>query len=139
MKCANHLEVHSDSGFRKAAPAAVDVGRAVRGANFLRLADPPEVLAALRKVLCHLLDWHCGSLKHVTRSTFTSETQAAIMSTDHGLALQLTLHEIKCGPTTPRQGMELRERGGSQYKLTVVVDAMSILAALEPERIKSPY
>ena len=60
------------------------------------------------------------------------------MSTDHGLALQLQLHEIKCGPTTPRQGMELRERGGSKVKLTAVVDAMSILAALEPERIKAP-
>ena len=60
------------------------------------------------------------------------------MSTDHGLALQLTLHEIRCGPTTPRQGMEFREKGGSQIKLTVVIDAMSILAALEPERIKAP-
>ena len=87
---------------------------------------------------CHLIGWHCGSLKNVTRRTFTSETQAAILSTDHGLALQLTMHEIKRGPTTPRQGLELRERGGSCVKLTVVVDAMPLIAALEPERIKPP-
>ena len=104
----------------------------------MRLAEATDSMVAPRKVGCHLIDWHCGSLKNVTRSTFTSELQAAIMSTDHGLALQLTLHEIRCGPTTPRQGMEIREKGGSQIKLTVVVDAMSIIAALEPERIKAP-
>ena len=41
MKCAGHVEVHSDSGFRKGDNDAVDVGRAVRGVNFLRVADPP--------------------------------------------------------------------------------------------------
>ena len=106
MKCASHLEVHSDSGFRKEEKDDVDVGRAVQGANFLRLAESTNSMVSPRKVTCHLIDWHCGSLKNVTRSTFTSELQAAIMSTDHGLALQITLHEIKCGPTTPRQGME---------------------------------
>ena len=87
---------------------------------------------------CHLLEWHSGALKVVTRSTFTSETQAAILAIDHGLARQLTLHEVRCGPTTPRQGLELRERGGSSVKLTVAVDAMSLIAALEPERINPP-
>ena len=88
----------------------MDVGHAVRGANFLRLAESTNSMVSPRKVTCHLIDWHCGSLKNVTRSTFTSELQAAIMSTDHGLALQFTLHEIRCGPTTPRQGMEIREK-----------------------------
>ena len=138
MQCAGHMEVHSDSGFRKEEKDGVDVGRAVRGGNFMRLSSPASTTTAQRKVRCHLLDWHCGSLKVVTRSTSASEAQAAILAIDHGLALQLTMHEIKCGPVSPRQGMELRDRGGASFEITVAVDAISIISALEPERIKPP-
>ena len=56
MKCARHLEVHSDSGFRKEEKDGVGVGRAVRGANFLRLAESTNSMVAPRKVTCHLID-----------------------------------------------------------------------------------
>lgn len=81
----------------------MDVWRAVRGANFLRLVESTNSMVVPHNVVCHMIDWNCGSLKNDTRSTFTSELQAAIMSMGHSLALQFTLHEIKCGPTTPRQ------------------------------------
>ncbi|MGB1889791.1 MAG: hypothetical protein ACPHOK_09300, partial [Akkermansiaceae bacterium] len=42
-----------------------------------------------RCVSCQLLDWHCGSLKVVTRSTFTSELQSAILATDQGIMVAL--------------------------------------------------
>lgn len=53
----------------------------------------------------HLSDWHCGSIKAVTRSTFVSELQAAISATGSALMLGLTPHEIREGPMSPRKGM----------------------------------
>eukprot|EP00959_Pyramimonas_sp_CCMP1952_P070490 1472327-Pyramimonas_sp.AAC.1 len=38
------------------------------------------------KQTCRLLDWQCGALKSVTRSTFATELMAAISSTGRGLA-----------------------------------------------------
>ena len=50
MQCAGHLEVHSDSGFRKEEKDDVDVGRAVRGANFMRLAATTNSMVSPRKL-----------------------------------------------------------------------------------------
>lgn len=61
---------------------------------------------------CRLLDWLCGSIKAVTRSTFVSELQAAISAMGSALMLSLTLHEIAKGTVSPRKGMELHDAGG---------------------------
>ena len=105
MQCGKILEVHSDAGFRKETKdGGVETGRSQRGANFPRINKP---LSPGQTGTCHILDWHCSSLKVVTRSTFASETQAAIAATDSALMLALTLHEIQLGPVNPRSGMHL--------------------------------
>ena len=111
MSCARALVAHSDAGFRKEEKEGIDQGRAAQGANFMRLGQRTQSVD-LGDFPCRLLDWACNSLKTVTRSTFTSETQAAAMTTDHALLLGLTLHEIVKGPVTPNQGMDLRDRAG---------------------------
>ena len=87
---------------------------------------------------CHILDWHCSSLKVVTRSTFASETQAAIAATDSALMLALTMHEIRAGPVTPRQGMTLLQDGGLNFKINLGVDAMNLVSALRNARLRTP-
>ena len=57
MRCARHLEVHSDAGFRKEEKDGVDTGRSQRGANFIRLGEGSATSSAGRP--CHVLDWHC--------------------------------------------------------------------------------
>ena len=72
----------------------------MRGATYLRIGgSTPAALTGTRP--SHLLDWSCGSLKTVTRSTFTSELMSGIAAVDHGIALRLTLHEIATGPLGP--------------------------------------
>ena len=117
--CLCILEVHSDSGFKKEEKEGAAQGRAMRGANFMHLgtlgarpADSRSGDVGVEIVPCHLLDWTSSRLKTVTRSTFTSETQAAVLATDSALALIMTLHEIKCGTLVPRLAMEMKDKNG---------------------------
>lgn len=87
---------------------------------------------------CHLIDWNCCTLKVVTRSTFTSELQACIAATDAALAICLSLEEIAQGPMKPEVAMKARETGGLTTKISVKIDAMSIISALSVERPKAP-
>lgn len=120
------LGVQQDAGFKRDdEDVDAPTGKSMRGANFMRLGHDPT-----GKETCHVLDWHCGSIKAVTRSTFVSELQAAISATDSALMVGLTLHEIKEGPVSPRTGMRLRDDGGSSTSIHVCIDAMSIFSTL---------
>jgi len=135
MTPTNVLEVHSDAGFKREEDegSSAPSGKSMRGANFMRLGKD-----ANGKERIHVLDWQCGSIKNVTRSTFVSELQAAISAVDNGLMLALTLHELCKGPVTPHQGMCLRENGQTAVKLHVCIDAMSVYSSLASDRIKAP-
>ena len=95
-------ETWSGSGFRKEENAdGIFTGRATRGAIFLRVGSSdgqPASIADKNPLDVHFLDWHRGTLKQVTRSTFTSEGLAAVLATDQSLSIALSLHEIENGP-----------------------------------------
>jgi hypothetical protein len=134
MEPSHTIEVHSDAGFRREEDDDQHAtGRSTRGANYMRLGKDRN-----GKEICHLIDWDCGSIKTVTRSTFVSELQAAISATDSSLMLALTFHEIAKGPVTPKEGMLLRESGKSIVSVRVCIDAMSVFSALSSDRIKPP-
>jgi hypothetical protein len=134
MEPSHTIEVHSDAGFRREEDDDQHAtGRSTRGANYMRLGKGRN-----GKEICHLIDWDCGSIKTVTRSTFVSELQAAISATDSSLMLALTFHEIAKGPVTPKEGMLLRESGKSIVSVRVCIDAMSVFSALSSDRIKPP-
>jgi hypothetical protein len=84
---------------------------------------------------CHLLDWVAGSIKQVTRATFTSETLAAIASTDQAIVTAFTLHEIEHGPLSPSEGRQRIEDGTIDCIVDVYVDAMSLIAALQATKL----
>ena len=136
MKCQQFPEVQTDAGFRKEEKDGVDTGRSQRGATFMRIGAGTTASGQGRP--CHILDWHCSSLKVVTRSTFASETQAAIAATDSALMLALTMHQIRAGPVTPRQGMTLLQDGGLNIKINMGVDAMILVSALRNARLRTP-
>jgi hypothetical protein len=134
MKCQSILEIHSDAGFRKEEKDGIPVGKAMRGANFLRLGERHDNHTA-----CHILDWSCCQLKTVTRSTFASELAACIAATDSGISLAITLHEIQHGPLTARRALEMREHGSKlSVAIDMCIDAMSIISAISAEHIKPP-
>ena len=133
MRLSNRLIIHSDAGFRKEEKDGHDTGRAVRGANYIRTGTSAD-----GRPVAHLLHWECGTIKTVTRSTFTSELQAAISAADNGLLLALQLHEVSQGAVTAAEGLRLREQGGMSIKTVLGIDAMSIWTALAAERTKAP-
>ena len=91
-----------------------------------------------KTVMVHLIDWHCGSIKQVTRSTFTSEGLACVAAVDQAIALAATLHEIELGPVTISQTKQLVEEARLLYKIDGFVDAMSQIRALAASSIKVP-
>ena len=134
MKCSKTLEVHSDGAFRKEEKEGQAAGRAMRGAVYLRLGEGPD-----HQRPCHLLDWQCGTLKTVTRSTFTSELMSAIAAADHCLALALILHEVQKGPVSSSDARRLREGElPYAYNHILAVDSMGLLTAVTAPRPKPP-
>jgi hypothetical protein len=139
MGCANRLEVHSDAAFRKEQKEGVDAGRALRGAVFLRmgLTSSCPRYSHCGAQPCHLLDWQCGALKTVTRSTFTSELMSAISSTDHALALAMTLHEVLKGPRGAKAARDLRDGTAPlAVDIELSLDSMGVVTAVTAPRPK---
>ena len=67
------LETHSDAGFKRELDADGHAeGKAVPGANYIRRGVQLQFGKAVKNP-CHLIDWACGTIKQVTRSTFTSK------------------------------------------------------------------
>ena len=122
--------VHSDSGFSK----EQEKGYGIRGANFMRCGYDRKS----GEQIFHLLESQCRSHKHVTRSTFSSETLAAVAAADNLIPLCLTLQEIACGPISTTEARKLREEGGLVFRSILVVDAMSLFAAVAANTVKIP-
>ena len=129
MVCSRFLQAHSDSGFSK----EQEKGYGIRGANFLRVGKDLNGLEVF-----HLIESQCRSHKHVTRSTFSSETLAAVAAADYLIPLTLTLQEVVYGPVSAFEARRLREEGGFQFKSMLVVDAMSLFAAVSAAQVKVP-
>jgi hypothetical protein len=121
----------SDSAFK----ADGDTGLSLRGIVSLRMSfgdlkvgDAP----------CHIIDFGSRTQRHVTRATFSSELYAGTDSVDTGLLQVLALHEVMAGPVTLNQAKALRESGGTVVKLVLIIDAMSVYAAVSSSNVKTP-
>ena len=86
----------------------------------------------------HLLDWACGMLKPVARSTFTSEGHGVLATADHALVLGTTLHEIQKGPIPFDDLRHCTDSGKLCFLIDIVTDAKNLLLALEVTRMKPP-
>ena len=79
-----------------------------------------------QKQKCHLLDASSQSLKLVTRSTFSSETLAAVGSVDSLIPLVISLQEILTCPVSAEGLRAARERSNFKFRTSVVVDARNL-------------
>ena len=130
MKDLGILDVHSDSSFSR----EQDKGYGMRGATFMR-----KGLARDGSGGCyHLLDVHCRSHKLVVRSTFAAETLAATSAADAALVIGMNLQELREGPLTARAARRLREEGHFDVEINLLVDAMSLFAAVAATNPRVP-
>ena len=136
------METFSDASFKRESEEGngVPTGKANRGAVLLRTGRPLNEarLSGERTAMVHLLDWYSGSLKRVTRSTFTSEGLACIAATHQAIDLSIVLHEINVGPTGAKDVDAMIREASLTYSNDVYVDAMSLIKALEAAVIKAP-
>ena len=108
----------SDASFCKESESK---GYGMRGTVILRLGKDSG-----GKEVCHLLDATSQSLKLVTRSTFSSETLAAVGSTDALIPIMIALNEIICGPYNVEELRQAREQSNFVFDSTLAVDAMNL-------------
>ena len=78
----------------------------------------------------HLIEWVSKTQRHVTRAAFASELFGGTDAIDQGQLLQLSLHEISAGPGTLTDLKTLAERGCLNVALILILDAMSVVAAV---------
>ena len=100
MVCKRVIDCHSDSGFSE----EQEKGYGIRGANIIRFGQGPTPgNNTSAPDVVHLLESVCRSHKHVTRSTFSRETLAAVAAADSMIPIAMTLHEVACGPISASQ------------------------------------
>ena len=132
MQCSSHILAYSDASFCKESESK---GYGVRGTVILRVGKRDGVER------CHLLDASSQSLKLVTRSTFSSETLAAVGTVDSLIPVAISLTEILHKPLSPEDLRRFRE-GTLQHrpnlKITVAVDAMNLFQAWTGTSVKLP-
>eukprot|EP00933_Yihiella_yeosuensis_P082878 TRINITY_DN9689_c0_g1_i1.p1 TRINITY_DN9689_c0_g1~~TRINITY_DN9689_c0_g1_i1.p1 ORF type:complete len:204 (+),score=30.19 TRINITY_DN9689_c0_g1_i1:157-768(+) len=136
MTCNQTLLSFSDSGFSKEQTK----GYAIRGSNFMRQGKALRDGLDHRKgdTIFHLIDSQCQSYKHVTRSTFSAETSAMTATIDNAYPLLITLQELCHGCLTKEAAKQLRETGGLVWYNEVIIDAMSVFAAITAAVPKPP-
>ena len=129
MKCARKIIAFSDASFCKESESK---GYGVRGTVFLRCGVRND------KEICHLIDASSQSLKLVTRSTFSSETLAAVGTADALVPLVISLIEITHGPFSPSKLRAFREGCSTEFKIILVIDAMNLFQAWTGTSLKLP-
>ena len=76
----------------------------------------------------------------MTRATFSSECHATIVVADLVLLTSLAYHEVIRGPLPARDAIRWRDEGSPTLCISnhLVVDAMSLLAAVTAEQVSMP-
>ena len=95
-------------------------------------------ITRIGSVPVHILDFTSKSQRHVTRSTFASELFAATDALDTGILQAQALHEVLSGTITANEARLMREEGGRSVRLAVVLDALSVHAAIAASVVKTP-
>jgi len=129
----SHLKMVSDAAFKK----EDDDCHALRGCAYLR-APGADDASFTKGGVVHLIEFLSKTIRHVTRSTFSSELHAGCDSADLGVLIGLIMHEIQVGPVSATEARSLRLHGGYAVKLVLYVDAMSVYAAVTATNIKAP-
>ena len=130
MTCQRRLVAFSDASFDKEGDSK---GYGMRGSVFLRWG-----VNAQGKEVCHLLEAQSQSLKLVTRSTFSSETLAAVGTVDQLVPMLFAFQEVLKGPLSSQQARTLREKGGFEMASELIIDAMNLFWALSATSPRMP-
>ena len=128
-----HLSIVADSAFKK----EEEKGHSLRGTLYCR-AEGQGTEAYHKGGTIHLFEYLCKAIRNVTRSTFSAELLGACDSADLGILINLMQHEIHSGPGSKEQARILRDKGGYAMPMVLMIDALSVFAAITATYIKHP-
>ena len=128
-----HLSIVADSAFKK----EEEKGHSLRGTLYCR-AENQGTEAYHKGGTIHLFEYLCKAIRNVTRSTFSAELHGACDSADLGILINLMQHEIQSGPVSKEQARILRDKGGYAMPMVLMIDALSVYAAITATYIKHP-
>jgi len=143
MTCLGHIDMHTDSGYRRIESAEDQKGYGMYGLCLLRrgkaLATKGEGHGntTLGEVV-HLLESLCKSHRLTIRSSYGAETIAASHGFDASYPTVITLAELKHGVFKPEQLKQCREEGGLALKVVLTTDAESVFKSVTSRDLKTP-
>ena len=146
MTCVNHIDIHTDSGYRRIESADDVKGYGMYGLCLLRRGKPLATKRANRgdtnldtsREVIHLLESLCKSHRLTIRSSYGAETIAASHGFDASYPTLITLVELKFGVLRPEQLKLYREEGGLALKVILTTDAESVFKSISSRDLKTP-
>ena len=136
MECKRHLDLHTDSGYRRLTGEADDQvkGYGMRGMNVMRRGTNRHT----GKEAVHLLDSICKSHRLQIRSSYGAEMLAAAHGYEEAYPTVITLHELGTSPLTPGELKNIKEKGGLCITVVLTTDAESVCKSLSSADLKVP-
>ena len=134
MSCSGHVDLHTDSGYRRMQGDEDEKGYGMRGLNVLRRG----VRRDRKGPAIHLLDSAAKSHRLTIRSSYGAELLSAAHGFDDAYPTLVTLEELRSGALSPEQLMKIREVGGLKFKVVLTTDAESIYKSLTGRDLKAP-
>ena len=134
MKCSGHVDLHTDSGYRRITEAEDVKGYGMRGLCLLRRGERLHNKGSV----VHLLESICRSHRLVIRSSYGAETVAASHGFDDAYPTLITLIELRQGVLQAGELRKYREDGGLALKVILTIDAEGVYKSVTSRDLKTP-
>ena len=147
MKCIGHLDIHTDSGYRRIESADDVKGYGMRGLCTLRRGVPVShghVNQATQSMshghvnLIHLLDSVSKTHRLAIRSSYSAEIVGASHGVEDAYPTIITMIELKKGILTAEQLKAMNDKGNIPLKVTLAIDAESVYKSPTSLELKTP-
>ena len=134
--------VFSDAAFKK----EESTGHALKGTLICRVSTTANLDRSRMEpgqksepVRVHLIDFMTKRVSNVTRSTFSAELFSVCDAGDYAILLRQIVHEFTVGPLGTTDARSMTEGVvRSPVRIELLVDAMSVFAAVTASNIKVP-
>jgi hypothetical protein len=147
MHCSGHLDIHTDSGYRRITEAGDIRGYGMRGLCSLRKGvktlshgnvNTPNSLSHGNVNTVHLLDSVAKTHRLAIRSSYSAEIVGASHGLEDAYPTMITLIELKQGALSAEMLKKYGDSGKLPMQVTLTIDAESVYKSLTSLDLKTP-
>ena len=129
----SHLRQYGDAAFKK----EDDSGHSMRGALYIR-CNGNQWSEFQVTTVGHLIHFSGNRQRRVVRATFSAELMNACDTQDTCFLIAQAMHEMVTGDTSAACARNNRDNGGYKVPMVLLIDAMSVYAAITATFVKTP-